>query len=135
LDDVSISGRRGIDPKRTTHPEAKTRWSEGSQERAFVSIPGRAGCFKHRRPDRRTRAGPGVSPRARPGPEHQRLSRRVRARWLAGSLARGKSSVPSISASKKQTCEKRILHLPWNSGCLEVGFCVLASEIATSLWR
>jgi hypothetical protein len=25
LDDVSISGRRGIDPKRTTHPEAKTR--------------------------------------------------------------------------------------------------------------
>jgi hypothetical protein len=84
-----ISGRKGIDPKRTPHPETKTLWSEGSQERAIVLIkraryprPGRAGCFKHRRPDRRTRAGPGVSPRAGPDPKQQRPFRRVRARWL-----------------------------------------------------
>jgi hypothetical protein len=113
LDDVSHKGKKRHRPK----------------EKPPTRRP-KPGDLKGRRNVRlcRSQAGPGASntggrtdgpvpvpacrrARAR-AQKQQRLSRRVRARWLAGSIARGKSSVPSISTSKKQTCKKRIVHLP-----------------------
>jgi hypothetical protein len=83
-----ISGRKRHRPKENLPPgdQDPVIWRVSRNLRLCRSnapgIPGRAGCFKHRRPDRRTRAGPGVSPRAGPDPKQQRLYRRVRARWL-----------------------------------------------------
>jgi hypothetical protein len=141
LDDLSHKWKKRHRPKENPPP--------GDQDPVIWRVAGTCDCVDQTRPV--SQAGPGLSNTGgrTDGPVPvPAWTRRARARTqsssvfpggcaLAGSLAPSREeNLPFLRSpqARNNPVKSVIVHLPWNSGCLEDGFCVLASEIATSLW-